>query len=206
MSLKRILAATFGAFFLIAAPLAAQDTARDDPEGASAFVKSLADRTRDVWSDAQLTAEERDTAFRDIFEKATDIELISRAMLGRHYRTATEDQRRRYLEVMRDYIISEFDKRMRQIGFKELLITGTTPAAGERGHLFVRTRVERDEGESLIADWRVRKENGIFQIVNLEIEGINLLITNREVFSARIKDVGLEGLITELVEETQEAE
>lgn len=176
----------------------AQDTAVDDPSGAMTFVKTLAEETQRVWLDETLSSQEEEQAFYDIFERATDIELLSRAILGRHYRRASQDQLTAYMAVMRDYIITEFEKRMEQIGFKTLEITGTTPASGRGGHLFVRTKVERDAGEPLFASWRVRKSNDTFQIVNLEVEGVNLLITNREYFSARIADIGLDALITEL--------
>lgn len=188
--------------FLTLAPFSlaanAQDKAVDDIDGAVDFIETLARSTQDVWSNSQLTKAERLAAFKDVFAEATDITLLGRLMLGRHYRTASTEQRKAYNDVMRLFIISEFDKRMTQIGFKELEVTGTTPAPGKRGHLFVRTRVERNEGDPILADWRVRKQNGKFEIVNLEVEGINLVITNRELFAARVKAVGLDGLISEL--------
>ncbi|UTW54208.1 phospholipid-binding protein MlaC [Kordiimonas sp. SCSIO 12610] len=181
------------------------DRAVDDVQGAIAFIEGLSDETIAIWSDTNMTAQERSSAFRGIFEDATDIELLAKGMLGRHYRSASSDLRKSYMAAMTNYIIFEFDKRMSQIGFKKLAVTGTTPASGKRGHLFVRTEVDREDGAPLLADWRVRKKNGKFQIVNLEIEGINLLITNRELFSSRIKEVGLEGLIQELENEVKES-
>ncbi len=194
-------------FFAVSQHTFAQssDRAVDDIQGAISFIEGLSDETRAVWSDTNMTAEERSKAFRDIFEQATDIELLAKGMLGRHYRTASTELRKAYMTAMANYIVYEFDKRMAQIGFKQLAVTGTTPASGKRGHLFVRTQVDREDGAPLLADWRVRKKNGQFQIVNLEIEGINLLITNRELFSSRIKDVGLEGLIEELKNGVEES-
>jgi phospholipid transport system substrate-binding protein len=201
--MNRLFSAVF-ALFIFSGFAVAQDRAVDDVQGAIAFIQGLSDETKAIWSDTNLTSAERSSSFRTIFEDATDVELLAKGMLGRHYRTASSDQRKAYMVAMTDYIIFEFDKRMSQIGFRELEVTGTTPASGKRGHLFVRTKVERDEGGPLLADWRVRKKNGAFQIVNLEIEGINLLITNRELFSSRIKEVGLNGLIQELKEQIAE--
>lgn len=176
-----------------------QGTAAADPRGAMEFIDKLAKDVIAIWSDQQMTGKERETAFRAIFEDATDIRLLSQAMLGRHYRTATKDQRAAYIAAMTNYIVAEFNKRMTQIGFKEVRIEGTTPASGRRGHLYVKTAVDRDDGGPLLAEWRVQKKNGKFSIVNLEIEGINLVITNREYFASRIKDLGgLDGLIAEL--------
>jgi len=184
----------------------AQSTAVDDTRGAIEFVETIASETIAAWSDSKLTEEERTAAFRTIFEQATDINLLARGMLGRHFRTATRAQRDRYMEAMGDYIVAEFDKRMTQIGFRELEVIGTKPASGRNGHVFVKTEVQRDQGQPILADWRIRKKGGKFQIVNLEFEGINLMITNRDVFSAKVKNVGMDGLIDWLKEQSASAE
>jgi len=189
---------------IFAAPVHAQgaDRAVDDTRGAMEFVEQLSADTIAAWTDESLSKQERDDIFRAIFMKATDVQLLARAMLGRHFRTATPKQREDYMRVMREYVITEFDNRMTQIGFKKMQITGTTPAPGRQGHLFVKTQVDRDEGGPLMAEWRIRKTNGKFQVINLEIEGINLVITNREYFSSRINALGgLDGLIGELNEQ-----
>lgn len=200
MTRQLFLTLTFFIGFIL--PVSAQDKAVDDPRGAIDFIQQIADETVAVWSDSNLTEAERETAFRSIFTDATDINLLARGMLGRHYRTITNEQRASYMDAMRDYIVREFDKRMQQIGFKSLDITGTKPASGKRGHLFVRTEVQRDAGAPILADWRVRKTADKFHIVNLEFEGINLMITNRDVFSSKIKAVGIEGLISWLKEQS----
>lgn len=175
--------------------LSAQDNAVDDTRGAIEFIENLAEETIAVWSDSKLNEEERYAAFRNIFENATDIDLLARGMLGRHFASASSAERSAYMEAMSTYVVAEFDKRMKQVGFEKLNVIGTKPASGRNGHVFVRTEVQREQGQPILADWRVRKKDGKFQIVNLEFEGINLMITNRDVFSAKVKDVGLSGLI-----------
>ncbi|WP_417450213.1 MlaC/ttg2D family ABC transporter substrate-binding protein [Kordiimonas sp.] len=194
---------------ILAQPAAAQDggdRAVDDVRGSMDFVQNLSKETIAVWSDSKLSEVERYNAFRAIFEEATDIELLAQGMLGVHYRTITPEQRQIYMQAMGDYIISEFDKRMEQIGFKALEVIGTKPASGKQGHLYVKTEVKREAGEPILADWRVRKKNGEFQIVNLEFEGINLLITNRDLFSSKVKNDGFDGLVAWLRSQNQAPE
>lgn len=183
-------------------PANAQDNAVDDTRGAIEFIENLAAETIAVWSDSKLNEEERYAAFRNIFENATDIDLLARGMLGRHFASASSSERKLYMEAMSTYVVAEFDKRMKQVGFEKLNVIGTKPASGRNGHVFVRTEVQREQGQPILADWRVRKKDGKFQIVNLEFEGINLMITNRDVFSAKVKDVGLSGLIEWLKEQS----
>lgn len=194
------MATLIGLLIVFASPTWGQQTAGpravDDERGAIEFIENLAAETQAIWSDSHFSAQERSDAFRGLFEQATDIKILARGMLGRHYRTINKDQKNAYMNAMRDYIVAEFDKRMEQIGFKSLEVVGTTPASGKRGHLFVKTQVLRDEGEPILVDWRVRKKSGKFQIINMDFEGINLMITNRDLFAAKVKKTGVEGLIT----------
>ncbi len=202
---KKLIAFFIISIWCLALPATAQENgsnAVDDPKGAIEFIQNLSEEVMAVWSDSKLNEKERYEAFRNLFEQATDIELLAKGMLGRHYRTATAEQRSAYMAAMKEYIVAEFDKRMSQIGFKALQITGTKPAPGRRGHLYVKTMVTRDQGDPILADWRVRKENSIFQIVNLNFEGINLLVTNRDVFSAKINDIGFDAFVNWLKEQT----
>lgn len=179
--------------------LHAQDRAVDDISGAMIFIEELSAETIGIWSNEEMTAQERSDAFGALFLQSVDIDLLARAMLGRHFRAATPAQRQTYMEVMTAYILDAFYNRMRQFGFQKTNVVGTSPAPGKRGHVFVKTMVDRDEGQPIIADWRVKKKDGKFYIVNLEIEGINLVITNREYFAERIRALGgIDGLIEEL--------
>ncbi|WP_262696404.1 MlaC/ttg2D family ABC transporter substrate-binding protein [Kordiimonas aquimaris] len=197
-----LLIAFIGTIWATITPVSAQDAAVDDTRGAIEFIETLAAETIAVWSDSKLNEEERYAAFRAIFENATDINLIARGMLGRHFASASRDERAAYMDAMSDYVVAEFDKRMQQVGFEQLSVIGTKPASGRNGHIFVRTEVQREQGQPILADWRVRKKDGKFQIVNLEFEGINLMITNRDVFGAKVKSVGLSGLIEWLKEQS----
>jgi len=195
----------FGLLMIGATGVSAQDSsdrAVDDPDEAMEFIQDLARKTESVWDDTTLTGDERYDQFRHLFEEATDTKIIAVAMLGSHYRRITTAQRKEYTEAITDYIISEFDRRMTQFGYQRLEIVGTTPAPGKRGHLYVRTEVIRDEGDPIVVDWRVRKKKGKLQIINLEVQGINLVVTNRELFRSRIKAVGIDGLIGELREDS----
>ncbi|MBL4836944.1 MAG: ABC transporter substrate-binding protein [Kordiimonadaceae bacterium] len=199
--MKKLLAVIATAF-AFSTSVVSQDKALDDPSGAIAFIQAVSDDTVVAWSDSKLTKADRATAFRSIFREATDINLLARGMLGRHYKTISVEERKSYMAAMRDYIVAEFDKRMEQVGFKTLEVYGTRPASGRRGHIFVLTKIKREKGEPILADWRVRKKKGAFQIVNLDFEGINLMITNRDLFSAKIKSGGIDGLIEWLKRQT----
>lgn len=202
MRLRKIssLWATMVAFIFAVTSLTvtAQDRAADDQAGAMAFIEELATQTTAVWSNPELTKGARDTAFYSLFEQAADINYIAKVMMGRQYRQIPRDKFSEYVTAVKDYIIREFDKRMTQIGFEKLEVTGITALPGRRGVVMVNSAVKRKDGPDMIVKWRVDKRNKKFKVINMTVEGINMALVNRDYFQDRLKKVGIDGLISEL--------
>lgn len=187
-------------FFTVCSIAVAEDKDRavDDQAGAMAFIETLAKNTTDVWSNTELTQAERDKAFYSLFEEAADINYLSKYMMGVRFRTIPKDKFQEYVTAVKDYIINEFDKRMTQIGFEKLDVTGVTALPGKRGNVMVNTLVKRSDGPDMNIKWRVDKRKGQFKIINMTVEGINMALVNRDYFNERLKKVGIDGLIAEL--------
>lgn len=182
-----------------ATPAFAQDRAVDDIEGSSQFIQDLANETISVLGDTTLNAEERYGNFRTLFADATDINTLTRVLLGRHYRTAIkEGHLPAYQKSVEDYILSEFEEQVQLIGFDSVEIVGTRPAKGKRGELLVRTDIKVKKGDDFQADWRVQKKDGIFSIINVTVLGYNFAVSGRQLFQSRIKELGMQGHLDEL--------
>lgn len=173
----------------------AQEAAQD-PEGAMVFIDTLSSDAVAVWSDATKTEAERQKEFRNLLYAGFDVDFIAKLVLGRHMRTASSDQLREYQRLFPDYIINSFANRIGDYGNERLVVLGTAPA-GKRD-LFVRSNIERPRGEAITADWRVRKVNGEFQIVDIKVEGISLAVTQRDEFASIIERRGFNGLLDTL--------
>ena len=76
------------------------------------------------------------------------------------------------------------------------MVDGTAPA-GKRD-IYVRSQILRPDGPPLAADWRVRKIEEEFKVIDLKIEGISMVITQRDEFMAKIASSGLDELIADL--------
>lgn len=189
-------------FMIIASPVVAQDKAIDDIEGSSQFIQELGNKTISILGDKSLTSDERYTIFRTLFAEATDINTLTRMLLGRHYRTVNKDgQLEAYQKSVEDYIISEFEEQIQLIGFDSVEVIGTRPAKGKRGELIVRTDIKIVKGDDIQADWRVQKKKGIFSIINVTVLGYNFAVSGRQLFQSRIKALGITGHLAELEEE-----
>jgi len=198
-----IIVAFTAAMFISGGPSQAQMTAgeapaAEQPEAAAQFISDLADRAIEVWKDPTVTEAEREKAFRDLLYDAFAVDFISQLVLGRHYRTASEQQIATYKELFPEYIIRSFTGRLGNYNDQDIEVVSTAPA-GTRD-LFVRSQIitPNSEGEPIHADWRVRNLNGQFKIVDVKVEGVSMAITKREEFSSIIAKDGFDGLFEEL--------
>jgi phospholipid transport system substrate-binding protein len=159
-----------------------------------------------VW---QLLAERGDASAVDrdhllaVLDEETDLSLLGRLVLGRYWRQANQRQRTEYLQLFRRYMLQTFIKRLRQytgtdVGHpgERFQIIASRPV-GERDVL-VQSRVAPPTSQPLRVDWRLRERPGEPVIIDLIVEGISLLVTQRSEFAAVLERSGVDGLLTEL--------
>ncbi|GAB4572548.1 MAG: ABC transporter substrate-binding protein [Rhodothalassiaceae bacterium] len=183
--------ALLGLLFL-AVPKADAQTAAD-PDEARAFIEKLSDDAVAVWANMKLTEAEREAEFRRLLHEGFDVDFISKLVLGRHMRTASREQLLTYRELFPAYIVNSFARRLGDYSNEKLEVLDTAPAGSS--DVFVRTRIVRPGGEPIAADWRVRKVNDIYRIVDIKVEGISLAVTQRDEFSSIIDRQGFDGLL-----------
>lgn len=165
-------------------------------------VQRLVDR---LW---QLLAEQGGAAIdqQDLLaalEEGTDLTLLGRLVLGRYWREANPRQRTAYLQLFRRYMAQTFVQRLRQYVGDDpaqpgpVLQVVTSVSVGNRD-ILVQSRLSPPGGQPLRVDWRLRERPAGPVIIDLIIEGISLLVTQRSEFAAVLERAGVEGLLAEL--------
>ncbi len=174
----------------------AAETAAQDLEGAKAFISDLADRAMKIWRDPTLTQLEREKGFRDLLYEGFDVNFLARISLGRFVRQMTREQFNEYMRLFPDYIVNKFANRIGEYTNQTIKIGEAVPAG--RRDVYVRTTLLRPGAEPLAADWRVRKKKDGFRIVDVKVEGISMVISQRDEFASLIEKSGIDGLLAEL--------
>ncbi|MBK5920585.1 hypothetical protein CCR80_05960 [Rhodothalassium salexigens] len=175
------------------APASAQSAA-EEPENAKQFLSALADNAFSVWQDPSLTEAEREKKFQSLLLEGFHVDYIARLVLGRYTRQASDEQFRRYLDVFPQYTVEVISNRLGEYGNEKVTINETAPA-GPRGDLYIRSTIVRPDAEDVLADWRVRKVGDEFKIIDVKLEGISMVRTQREDFQQKISQDGIDGLI-----------
>ena len=141
--------------------------------------------------------EVREAAFREVMVTGFDIPTVSRFVLGRHWKAATKEQRRAYMAIFVDFIVRVYASRFDSYGGEEF--TARSVIADESGDKIVRAQIVRPSGGSPIAvDFRVRKRNDRYKVIDVNVEGISMLHTHRVEFSSVVNRKGIDGLLKDL--------
>ena len=128
-----------------------------------------------------------------------DLDFIGQFVLGRNWRTATEQQRQEFITVYRDLNIATWSKRFNEFKGKTFVFKGTTPSSS-KGQVFVNSEVPMEQGAPAKVLWRVREKNGNYKIVDIVIEGVSLAQASRSEYTSFVKNNpgGLDALIKDL--------
>ncbi|MGH6943017.1 MAG: MlaC/ttg2D family ABC transporter substrate-binding protein [Geminicoccaceae bacterium] len=171
--------------------------------GAEGVVQDLAHRVFEVLERKDLDRVARVDALSRLIEARADVPLLSRLALGRYWRELSGAQRERYQVLFRDVVMRNFAAKLSLYSTDasgkvedRFRITGSSQVAD--GDVVVRSRVVADSGQPLAVDWRLRQRDDAPAIIDLVIEGVSLLVSQRAEFAAVIERNGIDGLLAEL--------
>jgi phospholipid transport system substrate-binding protein len=181
---------------LTAAPAAAASDA-------AGFVTELGQKTLDIINKKPAKAE-RDQRFRSILREGFDMQALSRFVLGPHWRSATDAQKQEFMKLFEDWIVSAYGERFSQYSGEQFKVVGQRPE-GDAVTLVTSQIVRPNGGPPIRVDWRVAKSSGQEKISDVVVEGISLMVTQRQEFASVIQRNGgqLEALLKILREKTQ---
>jgi phospholipid transport system substrate-binding protein len=167
---------------------------------AAGFIKNLVDTAVTALANKQLTEADREKTFHQLLDQDFDMPLISRFVLGRHWNDASAQDRERFLNLFEEYVVRSYAQRFSQYSGETVKITGSRPESETT--TVVRSQVLSTSGAPPArVDWRVRKTPSGFKIVDVEVEGVSMVLTQREQFASEIDRVGgVAGLNKELAD------
>ena len=164
-----------------------------DNEAATSFIKDLSSRAIEILRDESVSLQEREQVFQDMLEEGFALDFIGRFVLGRNYRTTTKEQRSDYQSLFEVYVLKTYTTRLGAYADQRFVVQGAR-AAGKRD-LFVNTEVVQTDGPPIKVDWRIRNFDGLLQVIDVNIEGISMALTQRQEFASVIQKNGIDGLL-----------
>lgn len=168
--------------------------AATSPEGAKAFIETISSRAITILSDKARPLEAREEDVRLILSSALAIEAIGRFTLGRHWAQASEEQRADYQALFAEWVVRSYARRLSAYAGETFTVQRAT-AMGKEDAL-VMTQLTQTQGAPLSAGWRVRDAGPVgMKILDVIVEGVSMVVAQRDEFDAIAQKNGVGGLI-----------
>jgi phospholipid transport system substrate-binding protein len=180
---------------IAAASLASAPSSAAAPDAARTFINDLGKETVSILEGQQVSATKA-SRLEDLFRRGFDFETIGRFVLGRHWTTASPQQRKDFLDAFTDFVTRSYARRLADETVNGFSIENVRDL-GE-GDVMVSTAIRRPSGPPLDYAWRVRETPNGMRIVDIVVEGVSLLITQRSDFTSVAQRDGLDSLIKTL--------
>ncbi len=188
--------AALAAAFLVTALWGLPESAA--AETPSAFIERLGADAIGALENDDLTAEQRMKAFQAVLDTGFDIDGMGRFVLGRHWRTASEPDREEYKVLFRDRVIQTFAARLGNFTGQDFKVVGSRPQSADL--TVVESTLTLLPLPPIGVDWHVRGQEPDFKVVDVFVQGVSEIQTQRNSFSAAIECSrdGLRALLAQL--------
>jgi len=168
-------------------------------EAEEKFVSNFADNAISILSNESLNASQKNIEFTELVMSSIDMNLISKFVLSKYWKLATDDQKKAYLAAFKQYFISSYANKLDQYSGEKVIIVSSNAA---KKFVIVKSNIVRDGTDTLKIelDWRLLTRDSQTKIIDLSIEGISLIIAQREEFQSFLanNDNSLDALINKL--------
>ncbi|MBP5857036.1 ABC transporter substrate-binding protein [Marivibrio halodurans] len=174
--------------------------------GAGDFIVNLGERAVGALTDKSIDQGLRQERFRDLLKEGLDLRHIAEFVLGSYRRRASDQQMQDFLSLLEDNIVQNYARRFRNYSGEELKLLNVRD--GGRDSSIVSTELSQTGGAPPIqVDWRVHEVDGQFKVIDIVVEGISMMVTQRDEYVGYMRsNGGIDALMDALRKQNQALE
>lgn len=197
--MSRLRRLAFSTFVMLVAVLASRAPALADCAGAREFVRVAGERAVAVLNAPGASEAQRVDGMSKLLFEVADLPVIARLVLGRNWNAASEAQRTAYQDAFRTYALDSLAARFSKLdGGVKFNLLDRCIAVDARDSLLATDVVMPSRPDPTRIEWRVRETDGQYRLIDVTIEGVSLVVTNRSDFDAVVHRQGLDALIAQI--------
>jgi phospholipid transport system substrate-binding protein len=129
-------------------------------------------------------------------DRVIDSEWIAKFVLGKNYKNLTDQQKLDFVRLYREFMINTYGPKFKNYNGKKFTVNEVT-----RQNSFFIAKAEflpKESDTAIMTDFRVKKKDGKFYVLDFIAEGISLIETQRSEFNATIDQNGVEPFLKNL--------
>ncbi len=155
----------------------------------AAMVSAVTARALATLSDKQIAQADREAQFHALLEADFDLPRITRFVLGSYGNSASPSERQAFAQLFEQWIVRIYASGSSNYRGETIAVTGAR--ASGAGNVIVSSKVIHPDGETPDEiDWILHGEADGFKIIDVNVEGISLVMTAREEVIAAIDQNG----------------
>ncbi len=171
----------------------------DETKEVENFVNNLGDKIIAVASNNKLKVNQRRDRLTNIIDEVVDTNWISKFVLGKHYRRATNFQREKFKELYHEFMVNTYGPKFNGYNGEKFSITGII---NDSSYYTAKCIFYPKDSANVNLSFRVRKNKAgnqpKFLIFDIVTEGVSLIETQRSEFGVVVTRDGLDNFMVNL--------
>ncbi|MDP9057440.1 MAG: ABC transporter substrate-binding protein [Pseudomonadota bacterium] len=167
---------------------------------AEQFVEANGVRVLAILNNRQESKAVKEQTFRALIDQIFDVPRVTHFVLGKYARSITPEQYQRFAAVFRQYVEAVYQSRIDDYHGEKFTVNGSV--IRKPGDVIVTTSLFGGKMSSpTVVQWRVLGGPGNFRVVDVQVRGVWLAITQQQDFVSTVDNAG--GNINVLIAQLQ---
>ena len=184
----QMLRGTIFALGVILCVYSAQATSAYPDSGA--FVTALGNRAIKLLGERVRTDEEQEDRFRKLLREGFGVRKIGRFVLEQYRRSSSNEDVAEFLNLFEDYIVSLYSSAFRNFSGETFAVVRVVKTRSPHDTMVI-THINPDaaDGPTKVV-FQVRNSRGEYKILDVKIQGVSMIVTQRDEFTGFIRNNG----------------
>ena len=155
-----------------------------------AFVTALGNRAIKLLGERVRTDEEQEDRFRKLLREGFAVRKIGRFVLGKYRRSSSNEDVAEFLNLFEDYIVSLYSSAFRNFSGETFAVVRVVKTRSPHDTMVI-THINPDaaDGPTKVV-FQVRNSRGEYKILDVKIQGVSMIVTQRDEFTGFIRNNG----------------
>lgn len=123
---------------------------------------------------------------------------MSRAVLARHYRTATPKQREEFQKTFERWAVLTYSSAFLHYSDQQIEFGKVTPIGNKGDRKQINSLIKQKDGTKIAVNYRLVDKNGEWKVYDINVENVSLVNSFRSQVSTQIDQKGLDKVIAEI--------
>ena len=154
---------------------------------ATDVIKTLASEAIVGLTDQSLSNDTRRQNFVALMDRYFAMDVISRFVLGRYWRSISEEELNEFADLLQDYLALNYASQFKDFNGEQFVVGDEKQ---QNKDTFVNSQFVRPDGPPVSIVWRLREFGDEYKIIDVTVEGLSMGITQRDEFTAVIQQNG----------------